>query len=331
MKFKHLIFASMPFLIFLAGCAEDPSAKTARKTLRDLNTPFTETAFESAIIEGDIEKVNLFIQGKMSLKKGQTVNPLIIATSSKKKKIVKTLLENGAEVDTTSEFGTPLCIASAKGYKEIARILLDEGADPDYIQGTINPVINAASTGNIEIIKMLIEEGADIDVEGESTLFTPLILATKNGHTEIVKLLISEGADTEATDYSGKTALDHAILTKNLEIAKLLLQDDIFEISDHSLDSLGLAISLKELDIANLIIKQGVDINELYGDMPLLSWSIYNNYIDGAKLLIESGADLSKEDKNKRIPLDYALIKNNQKLIDEIRDAMNSQKNKEEK
>ena len=149
-------------------------------------------------------------------------------------------------------------------------------------------------------------------------------MATKNGHADIVKLLIDEGADTEAVDYSGKTALDYAILEKHEDCAKLLLQDDVYEISDHSIESLANAISLNELDIADLIIKQNVDINEFYGDMPLLSWAIYNNYSDGADLLIKSGADLTKPDKHNRIPLDYALSKHNQKIIDEIKLNMNS-------
>ena len=318
----------MPLIIFISGCAKDPNAKIARQSLRNINTPFTASAFEKAIIDGDIEKVNLFIQGKMSLANTQTVQPLIAATVSNKKKIVETLLANGAEPDSKSEYGTPLCIACSKGYIDIAKILLKAGADPDYIQGTINPVINAASTGNIKILKILIDEGADVDAEGEQSQFTPLILATKNGHSEIVKLLINEGADTEAVDYSGKTALDHAILAKREKCAKLLLQNDVYEISDHSIESLANAISLNELNIADLLIKQNIDINEFHGDMPILSWAIYNNYFDGADLLIKSGADLSKADNNKRIPLDYALMKHNQKLIDEIKLNMNSANSK---
>ena len=326
MKYKYLLLLSMPFLIFVSGCAEDPNTESARESLRNINTPFTATAFEKAIIDGDIEKVNLFIQGKMSLENTQTVKPLIAATAANKKKIVETLLENGADPDSKSEYGTPLCIASSKGYIDIAKILLKAGADPDYIQGTINPVINAASTGNIKILQLLIDEGADIDTEGEKTQYTPLILAAKNGHPEIVKLLINEGADTEAVDYSGKTALDHAILAKNEKCAKLLLQNDVYEISDHSIESLANAISLHELNIADLLIKQNIDIDEFYGDMPLISWAIYNDYFDGAELLIKSGADLSKADKHNRIPLDYALTKQNQKIIDEIKVNMNSKK-----
>jgi ankyrin repeat protein len=319
MKFKQLLFFSLPCAIFLAGCAEDPSVETARNSLRNINTPFTGTAFERAIIDGDIEKVDLFIEGKMPLGKTQTINPLLTAVIENKKEIVKRLLENNADPDITSEFGTPLCVAATKGYTDIFKILLEAGADPDYIQGTINPVINAAAAGHTEIIQLLIDEGADIDAEGEQTLLTPLMLAAKNGHTDIVRLLISEGADIDAVDYRGKTALDQAIIKNNIDITKLLLQDDIFDSGDNALASLALAISLNQFQIANLLIKKGVDINEQYGDMPLLSWCIYNDYIKGAKLLIKSGADITQKDKHNRIALDYALMKKDQKLIDELK------------
>jgi ankyrin repeat protein len=320
MKLRKLYLYSIPGIFLLAGCSTDPSVINARNELRSMNTPFTAGAFNQAVSEGDIEKVNLFIQGKISMKGIDGTNPLLTAVNAEKLEVAKTLIENGVNVDTESDYGTPLCVACAKGYKDIAEYLISEGADVDYLKGSISPLLLAAAANRKEIVKMLIKEGADIDIEGEKTNFTPLIMAAKNGNTDIVKILLKEGAYTDTMDYTRKTALDYAVLNGDKPTAYELLKEDSFDSTeDSSIDSFALAISLKEFEIAQKMIDAGIDVNSKFGDIPLLSWAIYNGYSDGAEFLIESGADLNMEDNQARIPLDYALMKQDKKIIDLIR------------
>jgi ankyrin repeat protein len=329
MNFRKLCLCSIPGIFFLAGCSTDPSVMHARKELRSMNTPFTAGAFNQAVSEGDVEKVNLFIQGGISMKGIDGTNPLLTAVNANKLEVVKKLIDSGVDVDTISDYGTPLCVASAKGYKKIAEYLISEGADIDFVKGSINPLLLAAAANHKNIVMLLINEGADIDTEGESTSYTPLIIAAKKGNTEIVKILLKEGAYTDTRDYTRKTALDYAIINGDEDTASELLKEDYFDATeDSSIDSFALSISLNKLDITKKMIDTDIDINADFGEIPLLSWAIYNSYTDGAKLLIESGADLNKEDKNQRIPLDYALMKQNKTIIDAIRTNPTFTKNK---
>ena len=51
---------------------------------------------------------------------------------------------------------------------------------------------------------------------------TPLIKAAKTGHKEVVKLLLEKGATLDLTDFTGRTALDHAKQNRHPDVVRLL-------------------------------------------------------------------------------------------------------------
>ncbi len=103
--------------------------------------------------------------------------------------IVKTLLENGADVNMGSDSGwTALMGAALNCYTRTTKVLLDGGAD-----------INA------------------VDSWGK----TSLMGAVQNSCTDTVRTLLENGADVNAEDKRGKTAL---MRTRNKEIIKILRQ-----------------------------------------------------------------------------------------------------------
>ena len=139
----------------------------------------------------------------------------------------KYLISIGDDVNAKDESGwTPLIHASNRDHNKIFSLLIAEGADINAKadDGT-TPLHNAAFTGRNKFIELVINKNANINIKGKAGI-TPLHAAAFGGHKEIVEMLIAKYAEvnakaTESTN-SSITALDLAIKNKNLEIAELL-------------------------------------------------------------------------------------------------------------
>ncbi len=108
------------------------------------------------------------------------------------------------------EDNTPLIYASFSGHKSIVKYLLSKGAKVNvFNKKGRTPLHNASMSGHRDIAELLIINGAYVnqkDTEG----WTALVWALKNRHKSIVELLISYGADINTKDNKGRTALHWA-------------------------------------------------------------------------------------------------------------------------
>ncbi|XP_044254787.1 kinase D-interacting substrate of 220 kDa B-like [Tribolium madens] len=193
-----------------------------------------QTAFLKAITLGKIDIINFFITNKVIIncnyRNGTT--PLIEAvTWCRNLDVVKILIENGADVNFTSNKGDPLFKSLERSYADcdIAKYLISKGAKMaakwlkklnsrivkhliemevelksillgDFVRNTI---IKAVETKSALVVKYLLEQGLPIDLYDKNTK-SPLAVAAKNGSYYIVKLLVDAGADI----YSAKEELD---------------------------------------------------------------------------------------------------------------------------
>lgn len=172
--------------------------------------------------------------------------PLIQAAYKGDTELVKTLLDEGADIEAKgqpkrkvknakdSAGGTALMVAARYGQEEMVKLLLEKGADIKAKNNNgYTSLMGAAADGRAEIVKILIDAGADVNYEskvrgGGWTALNLAAVQSRNktvGHYKAVKILLDAGADVNATDSFGMTPLIRAIADDNKDIVKLLLEE----------------------------------------------------------------------------------------------------------
>ena len=154
---------------------------------------FGGTALELAIISGNLEAVKLIINHG-----GVTKTAISTAISSKRLDIAEFLIkEVGADVNEQGSIVglTPLISAVFSAQPKIVKLLIDHGADVNLKSKTsYTPLMIAAEKGNLEIVKTLVNHGADLNTRNEKN-FTALYHAMEKDNIDVIKFLIKKGAE----------------------------------------------------------------------------------------------------------------------------------------
>ncbi|TGL18942.1 ankyrin repeat domain-containing protein [Leptospira yanagawae] len=140
----------------------------------------------------------------------------------------KQMIEEGAEVNQTSDCFHALTIAAMEGDESLVKLLLDKGAkvenrskECDYTD-RVGPFKMKFRWGartaldrvaNAKIAKLLIAKGANPNIAGYREYSfgpdfdTALWNAVRNADLELVKVLVEAGANTNVYNQSGKNAI----------------------------------------------------------------------------------------------------------------------------
>ena len=125
------------------------------------------------------------------------INALVYASTYNNEEMVKFLLEKGADANTVCEIEnehidispTPLMNAAYRGNTNIINMLLENGADINYTTDYgMTALMYAASFNQFEAAKVLLENNADTSVTDEYGR-TALDLAKSEDYKDIVELL----------------------------------------------------------------------------------------------------------------------------------------------
>jgi ankyrin repeat protein len=148
-------------------------------------------------------------------REGKTV--LGHAYRSKELKFIWLILSKGAPVVGSILF------FSFSPLAEALSLLLQLGGDPNdrCPRSFITALMNTASRNRVTHMKHLIDNGAQIDAVDKFGQ-TALIHAAKKGHHMAVELLLNHKADLSISNREGKTALDEALLSRDLQTIKIL-------------------------------------------------------------------------------------------------------------
>lgn len=143
------------------------------------------------------------------------VTPLHLATLVGNEELITRLLNKGASILNTNDFGTTvLHIAASEGHCSLLRRFLFKDFDRDFRdmqtkERKETALHRAVITNHIACAQELLEYGCSVnlqDCEGQ----TPLHWALERGSLDMVKLLISNGADISITDNKKQNALHKA-------------------------------------------------------------------------------------------------------------------------
>jgi len=170
---------------------------------------------------------------------GGGLTPLVFAAREGDLPSAKALVDAGADVNQTTEYGwTPLLTAANNRQYKLARYLIERGANPNIAnKGGWTPLYLATDNRNIEggdypvpkpdmdhleFIRLLLEHDADPDARAREntltrTIFTmqwfyeagatPFVRAAQSSDTVLMQLLLDYGADPFASTDNGDTAL----------------------------------------------------------------------------------------------------------------------------
>ena len=199
-------------------------------------------------------------------------------------------LSDGAPSDTAVNASSPATEAT----DEAAAVTLDSkpaapiaGKSDSVTVPTmdVDAFMQAALQGNADAIARGLRQGIDVNAVGEAER-TALQLASFDGHTDVVNVLLKNGSKVDQLDASGRTALMYASTGANVETVKALLKAD-----------------------ANVHL---VDKVEQFN--PLM-WAAAEGQTEVVRLLLDAGADPTKQDVDGETALDFARDKRHADVI----------------
>ena len=117
-----------------------------------------------------------------------------------------------------------LGVAASYGQPKVLKALIEYGADVNRKNDDGTTVLfNAASSGNAEAVNVLIEAGADVNVQANDG-DTPLHVAAHFGRAEAVKILIDHGAAVNVKNKHNKIPLHEAVFTGSAKAVIALIE-----------------------------------------------------------------------------------------------------------
>ena len=251
---------------------------------------------------------------------GGALTPLVFAARQNCIECAKILLDAGANVNQTTNYGwTPLLTATQNRNYKLAALLLDKGANPNLKNnGGWSPLYIATDNRNIEIgdyptpksdidhleyIKLLLSKGADPNIRVCGTRSNPAA-------TDPTQQCVGDSTETR-TNFTmqwlfedGSTPFIRAAQSSDVELMKVLL-------------AAGADPKLRTAhDVTALSVASGI----AWVEGVTFEWSRAKN-VETVKMLIDLGINVNQADDEARTALHGAAHKGRNEVIQMLVDA----------
>jgi ankyrin repeat protein len=245
-------------------------------------------------------------------------------------RIARLLLEHGAVVDArNAQRWTPLGEAAARGRHDLTEVLLEHGADWRVRDAAgFTPLHTAAEFGHLAVVEALAERGASLTSAVNDTR-TPIHLAAQKGAGSVVAFLLRGGVDIESRERNGTTPLMMAGIGGSAAVATILLDAgaDIEAVDTNGrtalmspfvavalrtrgVDPKNLATTATAAAVTRVLLERGADVTvvERPTGRSALHMACLGGATEGARVLLDHGADLDRVDGQDLTPLHLALL-----------------------
>lgn len=264
---------------------EAQETRTATENLQDLVVK---------MVAEDLPKLeDLIAEGADVNETGKSgVTALVKATFLGSEEAVDLLLSAGADIDgVTSANETALVVALANKQFSLAEKFLALGADPNILNSSgWGPLAFAVSNGNWDLVELLLQKGADFDrvTQNKESL---LLIALGRTQFAIAEKLLKAGVDPNLENNQGQAPLIFAVGHGNLAMTKNLLAAGANTEPAppaRTLTALTLAVKNGRLDLAEMLLNAGADINfSARGASTPLVEAINSQKLDALRFLLE--------------------------------------------
>lgn len=181
--------------LILVSCAELTSDE-AKDKLDEEGVPVTGEALIANIQTKDTEVVEWLLAAGVDpdSQDERNVPALIWAADLGYVEIVDLLIEHGARIDSRESGVSALMVASMEGHQRVVKKLIDAGANVNLQnQDGMTALMSAAFKGHEELVAILLDNGADPLLEMRNG-YRAHQLASENGYEELA-MYIRDYAD----------------------------------------------------------------------------------------------------------------------------------------
>ena len=280
-----------------------------------------------AVTSGDdVADAAEFFGNRNQVKDGGGITPLVFAAREGDLETVKVLVEAGAHVNQTTNYGwTPLLTATQNKNYKIGKYLLDHGADPNLanhggwrplylatdnrnIEGGDYPV-RPADMDHLEYIKLLLNKGADVNARVCGLKSTPTVCSGDSTETRTI-------FTNQWLYEDGSTAFVRAAQSGDVTLMKLLLSRgaDPKIPTAHNVTALATASGIgwvegitfewseaEDLEAVKLCLDLGIDVNAVDSDgRTALHGAAHKGRVPVIQALVDHGAKLDAHDYGSR-------------------------------
>ena len=263
-------------------------------------------SFHQAIRRGDINEMEKLLKKNKDKIDLKAFPYLATDVGIANIEITKFLINNGADVNAQTEYGTtPLMWAVRFHYIDTVKLLLENGA---------NKTINAKELGTRGdtalslalndyrsykdkvriIIAILLENGADLNMTAGGDEFT-FISAISDGDFDFVELLLKNGMNLKKHSPGYLLKIARGYGGTNIEMIKLLMAYGVkpeYDLDSNSLlQEICRSRDIQDREVLELFINNGLDVNSYTDDnWSLLIAALETKNFDTARILINNNA-----------------------------------------